>query len=1066
MKKFYVLLLLAIGLAVRADADRIVEVSPEHQIIMRGLQNKGLTAAAVMPKNKRNTRNILAWRPHRPTPVAELRDRFTYNGKTGSVKYQKIQVELLEEFKIDRNAAVKFALPLAKGALFATGNIRLLDPQGAEIPMQSAVTGVWNDDSLRFVLLQFNIPMKAKEKKFVTVEFGTSVKRTPVAKGIEITDKGDKISVNTGKLAAVIDKKNFKLIENITVNGSKTGSFGNGMVLVDEQGRAGFSGLGKVKRVVIENSGKLFAVIRVDGTYSGTSGMSYCCRLYFKKDSSEVGVEWSHVNTSLANEFADVTALYLDYTPLKPGKSNLPRELQADETNVIIAGGKSKKRRSHGTVRAGNVICGVRDFWQRFPKAISIDSGKLRVELLPFLDKNYGETLPWYHRYAFVEGKHRSKWGMSFTEMLSFEFDAKSVSTVRAELNMPVIAVVPAAYLGTTGSVPGIGGINNKIFTYWDERIKEAWDDSVRRRKKQREYGYFNYGDAFGERLVNWNNNEYDFGATMFLAFLRTGNRDYYRWAQITARHLADVDLCHAYPDKAYIGCNLQHSIGHTGLSSAPQKPKNLEWSYKYDGHAHAGSGHIWSQGLCLAYQLGGDTRAYDAMRLMGDHIAFAFAPGFNDMTPYLRVGGWALEAMCYIYEATLDPAYRRGADLIAAQIFKEQDHKYGAWPRMVARIYRKNRNKPKAYYTGNTAFMTGLLIGSIANYHRVTDSPRAAKSLALAASWLKKGFTRRDYAWWYDIDPYGKPLNSGDRGPFTAVGLNCLSGMPVMYAANISGDSELKDCAFDAMRGLMLVGLSGSNAKNFAVATYGMFNYFEEMNKWSSAKGEPFVYDESKMLNDMLSRRRTVFNLRFPEQREFKITLLKDSADIKVEHYHHNGAAGKNVARSFRIVDAENKVIHTDTIIPKRNYFRTYRVNGKKGDVFRVQISENRQGIWNVKTTGEYIVSVVIGDEMIGINSGAVSRFYVQIPKGTKSFQIRHAGFNSGNNHVRIYNGAGKLIGGEDSGDKGGKYHNYTNEAPEKVNYWSIVTWGGACQSFCFKGIPGEIFIRHPEKL
>ena len=83
-----------------------------------------------------------------------------------------------------------------------------------------------------------------------------------------------------------------------------------------------------------------------------------------------------------------------------------------------------------------------------------------------------------------------------------------------------------------------------------------------------------------------------------------------------------------------------------------------------------------------------------------------------------------------------------------------------------------------------------------------------------------------------------------------------------------------------------------------------------------------------------------------------------------------------------------------------------------------------------------------------------------------TKSFQIRHAGFNSGNNHVRIYNGAGKLIGGEDSGDKGGKYHNYTNEAPEKVNYWSIVTWGGACQSFCFKGIPGEIFIRYPEKL
>ena len=47
--------------------------------------------------------------------------------------------------------------------------------------------------------------------------------------------------------------------------------------------------------------------------------------------------------------------------------------------------------------------------------------------------------------------------------------------------------------------------------------------------------------------------------------FFRSGDRRYYRLGMEAARHQADVDIVHAYPDPFYIGSNHQHSIGHTG---------------------------------------------------------------------------------------------------------------------------------------------------------------------------------------------------------------------------------------------------------------------------------------------------------------------------------------------------------------------------------------------------------------------------------------------------------------------------------------------------------------------
>ena len=84
--------------------------------------------------------------------------------------------------------------------------------------------------------------------------------------------------------------------------------------------------------------------------------------------------------------------------------------------------------------------------------------------------------------------------------------------------------------------------------------MKQAVDEHWEFKLRQREFGYFNYGDWYGERGHNWGNNEYDMAYGLFIHFARTGNRKAARLASASAQHQADVDIVHAYPDPYYIG--------------------------------------------------------------------------------------------------------------------------------------------------------------------------------------------------------------------------------------------------------------------------------------------------------------------------------------------------------------------------------------------------------------------------------------------------------------------------------------------------------------------------------
>ncbi len=142
-----------------------------------------------------------------------------------------------------------------------------------------------------------------------------------------------------------------------------------------------------------------------------------------------------------------------------------------------------------------------------------------------------------------------------------------------------------------------------------------------------------------------WNCGEPDVDYLLWLQFLRTGERSYYRSASAFTRHMMDVDTVHYYPDgyprsdrrwKWLIGHQSRHNI--------------LHWSNPYPCDAD----HLWVGGEMLNYYLTGCRRSLDVCRESVNYVV-----GRRESGGYGTVGREqfnSLAAMVRLWE--LDPNY------------------------------------------------------------------------------------------------------------------------------------------------------------------------------------------------------------------------------------------------------------------------------------------------------------------------------------------------------------------------------------------------------------------------
>jgi hypothetical protein len=580
----------------------------------------------------------------------------------------------------------------------------------------------------------------------------------------------------------------------------------------------------------------------------------------------------------------------------------------------------------------------VRKCWQRWPKSFAADKTAFTIGILPEQhSKEFGRNLPFYLQFPFCEGKYRMKWGMAFTEDITFDFSGNlSMKQMDAEANLPLVAVLPSEWYTRTDALSGkIPAPVGQQFALWFKAVEKSFNANMELKKQQREYGFFNYGDSFGERGRNWTNNEYDFAHGLFMHYACTGNRDYYRWAMEAASHQADVDVVHAYPDLWYIGSNHQHSIGHTGNWS--QHHIRAEWTHLYDSHTSADNGHTWLNGLVDAWALGGHTRAMNSAYKIAEHITWAMAPDFKRLGSHERTAGWPMISLSAIYNQTGDKEYLKALAKIAYIAIGEQKFDgCGVWPHILPPDHAEGSKTS----VGNCIFLVGIVLNGMAAYHAVSDDPQAAKSLEYGTNWLLKTFDHSKAGWPYSASPDGKPYR------YASSELNNIILPSLSYFGALENNKDKMKAVELAFMGKYLSG-PGVNGKSLAFSMQFACDIMSGIHKYAAAnypdKGANIMSNETGIVEFMKALTiRTEINNRSPENKLISIVLKKEEAIIKCHAKPHGGKPLEKEKGVLKIAPANSdKLAASASFDAKKIFDGEYKLTGKIGDVFNIMISD-----------------------------------------------------------------------------------------------------------------------------
>lgn len=671
---------------------------------------------------------------------------------------------------------VTSGVPFPAGALRDPTAVRLRAEDGSPLAVQTDALARWPDGSVRWLLVDFQTPLAAGQKKKLTLST-SATGATPIPGGtLKVSHTPSRTTIDTGPLRIELDPKAFDPFGAVWLDRNSDGAFGGnervtraagGFFVRNSQGQR-FESANAPAEIVIEESGPLRASVRITGRHAADGGalFSYVVRLHAFRGQPYVRCSYTFINDSQDAVMASIAELGLA-VQLAPEAGAKPRAalgghpgvqgrvFQRDETAYDLDGRSGGKRAPGWAVTSGDVAgvaVGVREFWQQWPKSVEARDGSLVLGLCPsFADGLYdGKSLAEENKlyYALRRGVHTFKIGVAKTHELTAHFFAGAApyETLGAHFraaDQPLLATCEPAYIDSTRVAGPLPPADSKKFFGYDAWIDRALLDHLARREREREYGMMNYGDWYGERQVNWGNLEYDLQRGLFLQYFRTGDRRYFDRAAQAARHHIDVDVIHAvnphvknpYGAPPRVGEIWLHSLNHTG-GYFLDAPLPVERSYQM-GHS-ANYGHIWVSGDLDYYYLTGDRRARDVALLVADMMSSAMT---SKVSTHIRTLGWPMILVLSAYEATGNPKYLEAAQRNWVALKQSLDPKRG-WvvklasdhclhPQGSTRQERDTKYKDQRC-EGNVPFMEGLTLAGLARYHQITGDPEVLQAISV----------------------------------------------------------------------------------------------------------------------------------------------------------------------------------------------------------------------------------------------------------------------------------------------------------------------------------------------
>ncbi len=615
-------------------------------------------------------------RPYDPPAVLkEAEERF--KGKLGEPAKLSYEIEFagmretgrVPVTVVGRNGQkghVRAGFPLPKGAVRDEAGVRILAPDGKSIACTATTLSKWEDDSIRWGLLDF--------RGEAGQVFEADISGRPVASEaghglVQIEGAGKAVTMRTGEIAVAVSPEG--LIDQIRLSGDRAvlGKLAMEMQVTLE-GKATTLFAMPAQEVEVEEARALHGCLRMQGFFGTVEGgrtpMKYDLRVQAAAGSPRLTLmltitHWADRKRSQnrdepygeldpAIKVADVSVRFAlagkgaasvfgadRGTFTADGEVEL---LQPDDLRYVIRqAGKpeTKGTRAPGwtAVRQGDTWCilGVRHFWQNCPKALFVTPEAIGTRL-------YTSSRPFDW-----EG------GLAKTHEIILDFTpAKNDSLPAGVVLDPLRMTMPPAWACGTEAIGAVLPRAREAlqsFPYW-----ECWREAdMRDWVNQMPFGMRDFGDGYmggpykGKNA--YQNLEYDVAYNYLLEFLRTGNPWYLEAAEPMARHQTDVDV------NNFSGMPWKHSPLHTTTE--------------------ADLGHVFLRGVLLHHLLTGETRQLEMARKVGDFVAAKLTRESGSVVGNERQIGWSLYLLTGVYEVTRDEKYLKACESLCNSLLKGQ---------------------------------------------------------------------------------------------------------------------------------------------------------------------------------------------------------------------------------------------------------------------------------------------------------------------------------------------------------------------------------------------------------
>lgn len=580
---------------------------------------------------------------------------------------------------------VSLGVPFRQGDVVTVEEITLRDNNGMTLPCQKKILARWPDKTIKWILLDFLVTIQSSVKNTFWLEKSkaASTNHTKIETDkIEVSQQNERLTVDTKTALIQLDTSEpilFRWFDKTNRNEpfctcQALLTHKNGQILKP-----------KIHSITIKESGPIKATISITGSFSSETHQPSChfsCNftLYAGKSDIVVDVTLQNPNTSVHTgglwDLGDPASIYFqDFKLLIRTKTmnsvQLSYVTEGDDFRSCTAsdyfeiyqessGGKHWKSTNHinkdgivpftfngykvfkdgsevsSGLRASPVItlkgpsekiiiCGIKQFWQNFPKALRATQEGFAIKLFP---DNFPDS------YELQGGEQK-------THTIYLNFDAKNENAISFLywLNNPLLVSLSPEWYTTT-----------KVFSYFhtyswsDCGLIDTWikgaitgpDSFITQREVIDEYGWRNFGDIFAnheiqeqltppESLISHYNNQYDILYSSLIQFARTKNKRWLELASNLATHIMDIDIYRTENDRAEYNNGLFWHTNHF-LDAATATHRSMSKEHiRITGASNYGGGpsleHLYINGLITYHLFTGDTLARDTAIKMGDIV-------------------------------------------------------------------------------------------------------------------------------------------------------------------------------------------------------------------------------------------------------------------------------------------------------------------------------------------------------------------------------------------------------------------------------------------------------------